>query len=546
MRLTKSLEEEIKNLFLEEWDQYVIDNDYDDPEYDYTEEDKIVALESFAEEWIESHEDYLDAIIENADSLDEVEFETDHLDYTKYQEAEVILLDYLEEIVDDWKNNNNNLKSENKQLNETKKDEEYICPICNSEIEYDYDEKDVESDMYNKYIYYKWKCDKCGSIGEVEYLISNEDDNPELWDEDQMKFNRHLNIEKKSNLIESLNNLNESYYSIWARNNGMWGGMLSTMKTHGKQIVFTNKEEAQKYLDSIRDKQGYINNFNSYGLEEIKEDVEEDKYTILVDTVEELIEKEKQLDIDEKSQKETAKQNILHLAEVASSIIEGKKLNKADIETKNMDNYGEPELTVFLRDDNYNSIYINIKIQKDDKIQIYCEYKEYVNTIQEAEERLKDLINSYLSEIKIKKESKNMNLRERLEEEYGAILSVLQINPDEEDTIGDLLYLDVSGKEIEKIKEVAPLNYAQGIGHNGAPDNDTFLKFLLENPQFEAECYLTTPNRSDYRFEIVGVKADYNDKNIEILDNFLKNLPGQYEEPDEYGEYQKKIRAWWD
>ena len=453
MRLTKSLEEEIKNLFLEEWDQYVIDNHYDDLEYDYTEEDKIVALESFAEEWIESHEDYLDAIIENADSLDEVEFETDHLDYTKYQEAEVILLDYLEEIVEEL---------------------------------------------------------------------------------------------KKSNLIESLNNLNESYYSIWARNNGMWGGMLSTMKTHGKQIVFTNKEEAQKYLDSIRDKQGYINNFNSYGLEEIKEGVEEDKYTILVDTVEELIEKEKQLDIDEKSQKETAKQNILHLAEVASSIIEGKKLNKADIETKNMDNYGEPELTVFLRDDNYNSIYINIKIQKDDKIQIYCEYKEYVNTIQEAEERLKDLINSYLSEIKIKKESKNMNLRERLEEEYGAILSVLQINPDEEDTIGDLLYLDVSGKEIEKIKEVAPLNYAQGIGHNGAPDNDTFLKFLLENPQFEAECYLTTPNRSDYRFEIVGVKADYNDKNIEILDNFLKNLPGQYEEPDEYGEYQNKIRAWWD
>lgn len=139
-----------------------------------------------------------------------------------------------------------------------------------------------------------------------------------------------------------------------------------------------------------------------------------------------------------------------------------------------------------------------------------------------------------------------MNTKERIEEEYGSILSVLEINPDEEDTIGGILYLDISGKEIEKIKEIAPLHYAEGIGHNGAPDNDTFLEFLLANPQFEAECYLTTPDRDDYRIEIVGVKAPYNDKNIDILDDFLRNLPGEYEEPDEYGEYQNKIRAWWD
>lgn len=57
-------------------------------------------------------------------------------------------------------------------------------------------------------------------------------------------------------------------YIIMCRNNGMWCGMETPLKNNGTIITFDNKEDAEKKLKEINDKQCYINNFNSYFIEE--------------------------------------------------------------------------------------------------------------------------------------------------------------------------------------------------------------------------------------------------------------------------------------
>ena len=92
MKITNNLGNEIKELFLQDWKAYMEDNNIEKDE-DYSDN-----LDAYIEEWVPEHEDYYDAIIEEVDSLDEVEYLTDQLDYKKYQKAEAELYDFIENI----------------------------------------------------------------------------------------------------------------------------------------------------------------------------------------------------------------------------------------------------------------------------------------------------------------------------------------------------------------------------------------------------------------------------------------------------------------
>ncbi len=58
-------------------------------------------------------------------------------------------------------------------------------------------------------------------------------------------------------------------YVIICKNNGMWGGMESVLKNNGVEIIFESKEEAQKKVKEIEERQSRVNNFNSYFVEEL-------------------------------------------------------------------------------------------------------------------------------------------------------------------------------------------------------------------------------------------------------------------------------------
>lgn len=92
MKITNNLAKVIKEEFLSDWKTYREDNNIEE------DEDYKTNLDAYIEEWVPEHEDYYDAIIEEVDSLDEVEYLTDQLDYSKYQEAEAKLYDFIENI----------------------------------------------------------------------------------------------------------------------------------------------------------------------------------------------------------------------------------------------------------------------------------------------------------------------------------------------------------------------------------------------------------------------------------------------------------------
>ena len=79
------------------------------------------------------------------------------------------------------------------------------------------------------------------------------------------------NLAKFNRLEGSLTEYDESigeettYYTIIAKNRGMWGGMTSTLKENGKILLFVNKEDRDAYLDRVNDNnRSRVNNFNSY------------------------------------------------------------------------------------------------------------------------------------------------------------------------------------------------------------------------------------------------------------------------------------------
>lgn len=90
MKITNNLAKVIKEEFLSDWYNYIEDNNIE------KDEDYETNLDAYIEEWVPEHEDYYDAIIEEVDSLDEVEYLTDQLDYQKYQEAEAELYNFIE------------------------------------------------------------------------------------------------------------------------------------------------------------------------------------------------------------------------------------------------------------------------------------------------------------------------------------------------------------------------------------------------------------------------------------------------------------------
>ena len=92
MKITNNLAKIIKEEFLQDWKDYKDRNNIEE------DENYKSNLDSYIEEWVPEHEDYYDAIIEEVDSLDEVEYITDQLDYEKYQEAEAELYNFIENL----------------------------------------------------------------------------------------------------------------------------------------------------------------------------------------------------------------------------------------------------------------------------------------------------------------------------------------------------------------------------------------------------------------------------------------------------------------
>lgn len=91
MQISETLGNEIKNKFEEDWQDYIDENSI-------PEEEQAENKEAYKEIWVTENEDFLDAIIENVDYLDEVEYLTNALDYETYQEAEVILNNFIDEL----------------------------------------------------------------------------------------------------------------------------------------------------------------------------------------------------------------------------------------------------------------------------------------------------------------------------------------------------------------------------------------------------------------------------------------------------------------
>ena len=91
MQIPETLGNEIKNKFEEDWQDYIDENSI-------PEEEQAENKEAYKEIWVTENEDFLDAIIENVDHLDEIEYLTDALDYETYQEAEVILNNFIDEL----------------------------------------------------------------------------------------------------------------------------------------------------------------------------------------------------------------------------------------------------------------------------------------------------------------------------------------------------------------------------------------------------------------------------------------------------------------
>ena len=89
MNLNDDLKEEISKQFNEDWSDYCERNDINEKDNE--------SKDIFKEEWLSNHEEYLDAIIEDVDSLENIEYITDPLDYEKYQEAQQIFNNFIYE-----------------------------------------------------------------------------------------------------------------------------------------------------------------------------------------------------------------------------------------------------------------------------------------------------------------------------------------------------------------------------------------------------------------------------------------------------------------
>ena len=131
-----------------------------------------------------------------------------------------------------------------------------------------------------------------------------------------------------------------------------------------------------------------------------------------------------------------------------------------------------------------------------------------------------------------------------VQDQFNEILKIL--DKEDEEIIGGLIYDDeILLSQLEAIKEAAPDFWDDNRTHENSPSCIQILEFMRENPQFVAEAHIVDPERNDYRFDIVGVKAPISKENKVILYDFINSL-GVDNQPDEYGEYSGYTRAWWD
>lgn len=141
-------------------------------------------------------------------------------------------------------------------------------------------------------------------------------------------------------------------------------------------------------------------------------------------------------------------------------------------------------------------------------------------------------------------------MKPNLISQWGWLMEIY--NTDESEILGGILNVDSTIEQLTQAIEKAPDFWNANSQINDAPVQSMFLDFLNKNPQFIAEIILVEPSRSDYRLEIVGVKAPNNKANTSILYDWVNNLQdgpdngADYNEPQEYGVYNGYIRAWWD
>lgn len=169
------------------------------------------------------------------------------------------------------------------------------------------------------------------------------------------------------------------YYEIMATNRGMWNGMTTPMKTYGKYIIFTNKDEASRYLDKIASSQGNVNNFNSYHLQEIDESDIINAASVIVDTVEDLEAKSNELGNAELENQRNNVELIKSIQEFVSDLVDS---NKSLIEKSNIkynDNKYRPEVTIYLvtKSKGINDLYMSAKITSDDDIDLYYQSQHH-------------------------------------------------------------------------------------------------------------------------------------------------------------------------
>ena len=141
-------------------------------------------------------------------------------------------------------------------------------------------------------------------------------------------------------------------------------------------------------------------------------------------------------------------------------------------------------------------------------------------------------------------------MKPNLISQWGWLMEIY--NTDESEILGGILNVDSTIEQLTQAIEKAPDFWEEHLQGNDAPSQSMFLNFMEENPQFIAEVYLVEPARSDYRLEIVGVKAPNNKANTSILYDWVNHLEdgpeygAEYSGPQEYGIYDGYIRAWWD
>ena len=128
-----------------------------------------------------------------------------------------------------------------------------------------------------------------------------------------------------------------------------------------------------------------------------------------------------------------------------------------------------------------------------------------------------------------------------IQEEFNILCDYLNID---QTSAYDIFYdLIFTADQLEELANRTPDFVHTDRAVNSSPLMIDFINFCKANPEFKMEGYVVAPVRRDFRLSVTGVRAPYNDENIVALSKFLEGVRCQ---PDEYGEYEGNIRAWWD